>query len=131
MWPHVIGAYKNCWHRGSMLTETKIFAPVKRVPFPLSLGLAVLTLLDVDREGYQEPLQFPPFHQEILHASSWDAGQLLGRVRIVITEGFSRENATPTTELKRSFIRIRDVLAFSFQHAPMRMSLDHPLLIHS
>lgn len=74
----------------------------------------------MDREGYQEPLRFPPFHQEILHASSWDAGQLLGRIRVVITEGFSRETGSPHNNPKHSFVRIKDVLAFSFQHAPMR-----------
>lgn len=77
-------------------------------------------MAEVDREGFQEPLLFPPFHQEILQASSWDAGQLLGRVRIVVTEGFSRETNPPHNNLKHSFVRIRDILAFSFQHAPTR-----------
>lgn len=101
--------------------------------FPYEASVAsddwtILTLADIDREGYQEPLRFPPFHQEILHASSWDAGQLLGRIRIVVTEGFSRETSSPQNNLKRSFVRIRDVLAFSFQHAPMRRLWQDPCL---
>jgi hypothetical protein len=37
-----------------------------------------------------------------------------------MTEGFSRETHSPQNNQKHSFVRIRDVLAFSFQHAPMR-----------
>ncbi|KAF7504005.1 hypothetical protein GJ744_002933 [Endocarpon pusillum] len=103
MWPHVIGAFSN-----------------PQVPLRIANAGADLCS-QMDREGYQEPLRFPPFHQEILHASSWDAGQLLGRIRVVITEGFSRETDSPHNNLKHSFVRIKDVLAFSFQHAPMHI----------
>ena len=68
----------------------------------------------VDKDGNPAPLRFPPFHQEILHQSHWDAGELLGRIRVVIAEGFARPNRA------HPFERVRDVLAFSFQHAPLR-----------
>ena len=123
MWPHVIGAFSN------PQVPLRIANPgadlCSRNHSLLSIGVEAEIAdqnAEMDREGYQEPLRFPPFHQEILHASSWDAGQLLGRIRVVITEGFSRETSSPhnNTNLKHSFVRIKDVLAFSFQHAPMR-----------
>ena len=83
-----------------------------------------LTETETDREGYQEPLRFPPFHQEILHASNWDAGQLLGRIRIVMAEGFVRAAIPSQNEVRHPFTRVRDVIAFSFQHAPTRKSDD-------
>jgi hypothetical protein len=40
-----------------------------------------------DSAGNAKPLRFPQFHQEILHQSHWAAGDLLGRIRVVIAEG--------------------------------------------
>jgi hypothetical protein len=120
MWPHVIGTYQNLENHQHLLIPEQIFVPVTNPCTPGAGDRRKLTAAEIDREGYQDPLRFPPFHQEILHASSWDAGQHLGRIRIVMTEGFSRETHSPQNNLKHSFVRIRDVLAFSFQHAPMR-----------
>lgn len=44
----------------------------------------------------------------------WSAGEDLGRVRVVITEGLARGQGQPT-----AFRRIKDVVSFSFQHAPL------------
>ena len=66
-------------------------------------------------------LKFPRFHREILHQSHWEAGELLGRIRIVIAEGFSRDITVPHGKQKYLFDRIRDVVAFSFQHAPLHI----------
>ena len=67
------------------------------------------------------PLKFPRFHREILHQLHWEAGELLGRIRIVIAEGFSRDITAPHGKQGYLFDRVRDVVAFSFQHAPLHI----------
>jgi hypothetical protein len=79
---------------------------------------------DVDKNGNQDSLRFPPFHQEILQQSHWDAGELHGRVRVTISEGFSRPRRSPPFE------RVKDIIAFSFQHAPLRKSLRFRLYLN-
>lgn len=69
--------------------------------------------------GLPKQLRFPPFHTEILQQSHWDARDGLGRIRIVIAEGLSRGAGN-----NRGFKKLRDVVAFSFQHAP-RHILEH------
>lgn len=78
--------------------------------------LTLFFLTEVDKNGNQDALRFPPFHQEILHQNHWDAAESLGRIKVVIAEGCSRPHRTPPFE------RVRDVLIFSFQHAPLRTS---------
>jgi hypothetical protein len=63
--------------------------------------------------GDFEPLGFPPFHRELLTQSYWNASDDLGRIKVVIAEGFPRESQT------MPFERIRNIVAFSFQHAPL------------
>ncbi|RHZ53368.1 uncharacterized protein CDV56_103294 [Aspergillus thermomutatus] len=72
-------------------------------------------VIDVDKNGDQDSLRFPPFHQEILEQRHWEAGDLHGRIRVVIAEGFARPNRNPPFE------RVKDVIAFSFQHAPLQV----------
>ncbi|BDD60493.1 hypothetical protein MPDQ_004694 [Monascus purpureus] len=69
----------------------------------------------IDKNGNQDNLRFPAFHQEILEQMHWDAGELHGRIRTVISEGFSRPHRTPPFE------RVKDIIAFSFQHAPLHI----------
>ncbi|OAL40166.1 2-isopropylmalate synthase [Fonsecaea nubica] len=47
----------------------------------------------------------------------WDHSELMGRIRVVISEGVVRDNTPPAASATR-FDRLRDVVAFSFQHAP-------------
>jgi len=61
------------------------------------------------------PLRFPPFHPELLQQSHWGAGDDLGRIRIVIAEGIAPGDSY--VEGHR-YDRVRDVVVFSFQHAP-------------
>ncbi|KAJ5951746.1 uncharacterized protein N7479_010159 [Penicillium vulpinum] len=68
---------------------------------------------NLDRDGNQDTLRFPPFHSEILQQRHWDAGDSQGRIKTVIAEGFSRPNRTPPFE------RYKHVTVFSFQHAPL------------
>ena len=82
----------------------------QRTSWPHVIGLSS----HIDKNGNQDSLRFPPFHQEILEQRHWDAGELHGRIRIVIAEGFSRPHRSPPFE------RVKDIIAFSFQHAPLR-----------
>lgn len=72
---------------------------------------------DVDKTGNQDSLRFPPFHQEILEQRHWDAAELYGRIRVVIAEGFCRPHRYPPFE------RVKEIVAFAFQHAPLRKCL--------
>ncbi|KAK2879552.1 hypothetical protein FQN49_000772 [Arthroderma sp. PD_2] len=67
----------------------------------------------LDRNGNQDNLRFPMFHEDLLHQTHWDAGDMYGRIRVVIAEGFTRPLRTPPFE------RVRDIVAFSYQHAPL------------
>ncbi|EXJ64638.1 hypothetical protein A1O7_00975 [Cladophialophora yegresii CBS 114405] len=79
--------------------------------WPEVIGLANGT----DRNG--QYLRFPKFHREILQQPDWEPGELIGRIKVVIAEGVLRENTPPAPSAAR-FDRLRDVVAFSFQHAP-------------
>lgn len=73
----------------------------------------ILTSIDVDKHGEFEKLKFPTFHKELLSQSYWNPGDDLGRVKVIISEGFSRENQAYPYE------RIKNIVSFSFQHAPL------------
>ena len=69
--------------------------------------------LAVNKNGELEPLRFPAFHQELLTRNYWNAGDDLGRIKVVIAEGLLRDSTA------MPFDRIKNVVAFSFQHAPL------------
>lgn len=62
----------------------------------------------------QEKLGFPTFHAEMLTQIWTDAAQSKGTIRIVIGEGIRQGQGTA------AFSRLRNVVTFSFQHAPLR-----------
>ncbi|KFY18782.1 hypothetical protein V493_08354 [Pseudogymnoascus sp. VKM F-4281 (FW-2241)] len=73
------------------------------------------TGIKVNKNGELETLRFPEFHQELLSQNYWNAGDDLGRIKVVIAEGLHRESpAMP-------FDRIKNIVAFSFQHAPLEV----------
>ncbi|KAJ5225094.1 hypothetical protein N7468_006319, partial [Penicillium chermesinum] len=72
-------------------------------------------VIDLDRDGNPDNLRFPAFHPEILEQRHWDAGDVYGRIKVVIAEGFARPNRTPPFE------RVKDVVSLSFQHAPLHI----------
>ncbi|KAH6709222.1 hypothetical protein BKA61DRAFT_678120 [Leptodontidium sp. MPI-SDFR-AT-0119] len=78
-------------------------------PWPAIIDLSV----DLDKHGEFEKMRFPAFHKELLSQSYWNAGDDLGRIKVVISEGFSREQQT------YPFDRIKNIVSFSFQHAPL------------
>ena len=82
---------------------------------------------DIDNHFHGETsLRFPKFHREILNQTDWQAGDELGRIKIVIAEGVMRpDSLTPTlggVGGPLTFNKLRDVVAFAFQHAPQRSS---------
>ncbi|KAG9248820.1 hypothetical protein BJ878DRAFT_264759 [Calycina marina] len=78
-------------------------------PFPLVMDLGV----DIDKYGNNEKLQFPPFHEELLKQSYWNAADDLGRLKVVISEGFQGRTSPILFE------RMKNIVSFSFQHAPL------------
>jgi hypothetical protein len=56
----------------------------------------------LDKHGEFEKLKFPTFHKE-----------LLGRIKVIIAEGFTRDHFT------YPFERAKNIVSFSFQHAPL------------
>jgi hypothetical protein len=61
-------------------------------------------------------LKFPSFHRELLTQSYWNAGDELGRIKVIIAEGYLRDS------LSVSLNRVKNIVAFSFQHAPLGMT---------
>ncbi|OTA64879.1 hypothetical protein K449DRAFT_421404 [Hypoxylon sp. EC38] len=65
------------------------------------------------KNGDLETLRFPPFRSEVLRQSYWSPADEVGRIKIVISEGFPRDSLTVPIE------RVKNIVAFSFQHAPL------------
>ncbi|KAI9777542.1 MAG: hypothetical protein M1839_008836 [Geoglossum umbratile] len=70
---------------------------------------------DFDKHGNAERLRFPPFHNEILSQNWWNVSENLGRIKVVVSEGFFRGSRDP------SFERVKNKVSFSFQHAPLEI----------
>lgn len=68
---------------------------------------------DFTKNGELELLRFPPFRSELLQQSYWNPADELGRIKIVVSECFPRDSVTVPTE------RVKNIVAFSFQHAPL------------
>ncbi|KAK5630112.1 hypothetical protein RRF57_005827 [Xylaria bambusicola] len=51
--------------------------------------------------------------RELLRQSYWSPADEVGRIKIVISEGFPRDSLTVPIE------RVKNIVAFSFQHAPL------------
>ncbi|MCJ1374044.1 hypothetical protein MMC20_005274 [Loxospora ochrophaea] len=65
----------------------------------------------VDKSGNRDHLRFPPFHQEMLMQGWWNPGESLGRIKILIAEGFIQGT--------QPYERLKNIVYFSFQHAPL------------
>ncbi|PSR81298.1 hypothetical protein BD289DRAFT_484497 [Coniella lustricola] len=91
---------------GRMVASTS-FDPVGDWPHLISAS-SVINL-----HGEREPLKFPSFRRELLHQNHWNPGDDLGRIKVIISEGFPRDSSSNPIE------RIKNVAVFSFQHAPM------------
>ncbi|CAO2658145.1 Nn.00g074050.m01.CDS01 [Neocucurbitaria sp. VM-36] len=60
-------------------------------------------------------LQFPPFHQQTLIQSCWDARDPNGRIRIILSEQLVTRASSPGAP---DLGPRHDIVCFSFQHAP-------------
>lgn len=79
----------------------------------ISLDANSLELIEFTKNGDLETLRFPPFRSEVLRQNYWSPGDEVGRIKIVISEGFPRDSLTVPIE------RVKNIVAFSFQHAPL------------
>ncbi|RYP44522.1 hypothetical protein DL768_009017 [Monosporascus sp. mg162] len=68
---------------------------------------------DFTKDGELELLKFPQFRSELLRQSYWNPADELGRIKIIISEGFPRDSLSVPIE------RVKNIVAFSFQHAPI------------
>ena len=69
---------------------------------------------DTDKDGNHDQLRFPPFHTEVLTQTWANPAQGMGRIKVVIAEGI---NHGPGVS---AFERTKNLVSFSFQHAPLR-----------
>ncbi|ORY66182.1 uncharacterized protein BCR38DRAFT_319153, partial [Pseudomassariella vexata] len=70
---------------------------------------------DFTKNGELQDLKFPAFRDEVLRQSYWNPADDLGRIKIVISEGFPRDSLSVPME------RVKNIVAFSFQHAPIEI----------
>ncbi|KAI9642218.1 hypothetical protein NHQ30_009020 [Ciborinia camelliae] len=89
------------------IAGTKLFH--RNGPWPTVLE----TSIELDKQGDFKKLEFPAFHRELLSQSYWNPGDDLGRVKVVVSEGF------PIDNISMPFERVKNLVAFSFQHAPL------------
>lgn len=73
----------------------------------------VIRLPEMSKQGELQALKFPAFRRELLYQNHWSPGDDIGRIKIVISEGFPRDS--PANPIHR----VKNVVAFSFQHAPL------------
>ncbi|KAL8892657.1 MAG: hypothetical protein Q9215_000406 [Flavoplaca cf. flavocitrina] len=71
-------------------------------------------MVDMDKTGHQECLRFPPFPQQLLAQKWWTAGDDIGRVKLVVSEGLTCGHGPSP-----GFRRVKNLVTFSFQHAPL------------
>ncbi|MCJ1311074.1 hypothetical protein MMC25_004744 [Agyrium rufum] len=82
-----------------------------RGPWPQVLSMSC----NLDKDGKAMPLKFPRFRPEMLSQTWWSAGEKTGRINVTIAEGFLRNTGL------LPFVRTKNVVTFSFQHAPMHV----------
>lgn len=122
-WPHVIGESS----RGSRLIN---IADKLLLQIQLSVGVHLRPTsfplpnadwpLEVNRHGERDSLRFPPFHQDMITNGNWNPADPHGRIRIIISETVVHAHSLPAYE------RVKDLVGFSFQHAPLRKSSFSP-----
>lgn len=74
----------------------------------------------MDQNGNRDSLRFPPFYPELIRTRNWwSVSENLGRIKVIIADGFGKVQNEPVFE------RVRNIVCFSFQHAPLGMSATH------
>ncbi|KAH6623696.1 hypothetical protein F5144DRAFT_369851 [Chaetomium tenue] len=124
----------HCWRRPDLSQFTRTYSKhTDLVKFEARIlidgRLVASTVLDRDvngphlitstceftKTGELERLRFPHFRRELLFQNHWRPGDDIGRIKIVISEGFPRDSLSAPIE------RVKNVVAFSFQHAPLEI----------
>ncbi|KAK3376803.1 hypothetical protein B0T24DRAFT_229909 [Lasiosphaeria ovina] len=75
----------------------------------------ITSTFEFTKTGELERLKFPHFRRELLFQNHWSPGDDLGRIKIIISEGFPRDSLSVPIE------RVKNIVAFSFQHAPLEI----------
>ncbi|KUI60948.1 hypothetical protein VP1G_08136 [Cytospora mali] len=99
-----------------VLVDGRLVASTTFPPFglwPHLMPRLITSTSEVTKQGELEQLKFPSFRRELLYQNHWNPGDDLGRIKIVISEGFPRDSPS------NPFERVKNVVAFAFQHAPL------------
>ncbi|KAK4194918.1 hypothetical protein QBC40DRAFT_26287 [Triangularia verruculosa] len=75
----------------------------------------ITSTFEFTKTGELERLKFPPFRRELIYQNHWSPADDTGRIKIIISEGFPRDSLSVPIE------RVKNVVAFSFQHAPLEI----------
>ncbi|KAK3990908.1 hypothetical protein QBC44DRAFT_238239 [Cladorrhinum sp. PSN332] len=75
----------------------------------------VASTFEFTKTGELERLRFPMFRRELLFQNHWNPNDDVGRIKVVISEGFPRDSLSVPIE------RVKNVVVFSFQHAPLEI----------
>lgn len=70
-------------------------------------------MAEVTKSGELAPLRFPPFRNEVLHQSYWNPADDFGRIKVILSEAFPRDSLSVPVQ------RVKNIVAFSYQHAPL------------
>ncbi|CAG9987863.1 unnamed protein product [Clonostachys byssicola] len=74
---------------------------------------AISNIFNFSKNGDLEALTFPKFQREFLQQNRWHPGDNIGRIKLVLSEGFPRDSPSMPIE------RVKNIVAFSFLHAPL------------
>ncbi|ROV89381.1 hypothetical protein VSDG_08639 [Cytospora chrysosperma] len=91
---------------GRMVASTS-FEPFGRWPH------LITSSSELTKQGELEHLKFPSFRRELLYQNHWNPNDDVGRIKVIISEGFPRDSPSNPIE------RVKNVVAFAFQHAPL------------
>ncbi|KAK0666999.1 hypothetical protein QBC41DRAFT_324855 [Cercophora samala] len=75
----------------------------------------ITSTFEFTKTGELERLKFPHFRRELMFQNHWSPADDIGRIKVVISEGFPRDSLSVPIE------RVKNVVAFSFQHAPLEI----------
>jgi hypothetical protein len=111
------------------ILETRLFIDGTLVAYASRLALGIIANvgrststtgsirfpLIINRQGH-ESLKFPIFQQELLCQRHWSPADNLGRIKLIINQGFS--SASPSVLFTGN---VNNTVVFSFQHAPQHI----------
>ncbi|KAK1977207.1 hypothetical protein LZ30DRAFT_785059 [Colletotrichum cereale] len=98
------------------LVSTAILDQNMKGPYSIQHSFGAFYVSFLTKNGEIDSLRFPAFHSgEILQQRFWNPGDDFGRIKVTMTESFPRESVT------MPFERVKNVIAFSFQHAPLEI----------